>query len=73
MDSDVFLIYDYMFVSRDRAWAEEKKMGSFISVSNGSKEAPLRFVEINYKGGKEGDAPLAIVGKGITFDRSVKQ
>merc|ERR1711976_716357 len=52
---------------RDRAWAEEKKMGSFLSVTNGSDE-PCKFVEVNYKGGKEGDAPFAIVGKGITFD-----
>ncbi|KAK4046779.1 hypothetical protein OIO90_006445 [Microbotryomycetes sp. JL221] len=51
----------------DLAWAESKKMGSFISVSRGSDE-PLRFLEVHYKGGKAGDAPLAFVGKGITFD-----
>ncbi|KAM0787749.1 hypothetical protein ACM66B_003806 [Microbotryomycetes sp. NB124-2] len=51
----------------DLAWAESKKMGSFISVSRGSDE-PLRFLEVHYKGGKSGEAPLAFVGKGITFD-----
>ena len=44
-------------------------MGSFLSVGAGSPETPLKFVEINYTGGKGGDAPFAIVGKGITFDR----
>jgi aminopeptidase len=52
----------------DLAWAEEKKMGSFISVSRGSDE-PLRFLELHYKGAANKDeAPLAFVGKGITFD-----
>ena len=43
-------------------------MGSFLSVSNGSDEPP-KFLEVEYKGGSEGEAPLAVVGKGITFDR----
>ncbi|KAK4046983.1 hypothetical protein OIV83_005669 [Microbotryomycetes sp. JL201] len=51
----------------DLAWAESKKMGSFISVSRGSDE-PLRFLEVHYNGGKSGEAPIAFVGKGITFD-----
>ena len=55
-------------VVRDQAWAEEMKMGSFISVSRGSAE-PLRFVEIHYKGAEEGKGlPVAFVGKGVTFD-----
>ncbi|GAA5919901.1 hypothetical protein JCM6882_004742 [Rhodosporidiobolus microsporus] len=54
--------------AHDLAWAEEKKMGSFISVSRGSDE-PLRFLELHYKGAQSKDeAPLAFVGKGITFD-----
>ncbi|KAG0348541.1 bleomycin hydrolase, partial [Gamsiella multidivaricata] len=52
---------------RDRAWAEELKMGAFLSVAKGSDE-PLRFLEIEYRGGKDGDKPLALVGKGVTFD-----
>lgn len=55
--------------AHDLAWAEEKKMGSFISVSRGSDE-PLRFLEIHYNGGKKDEKPLALVGKGITFDVS---
>jgi aminopeptidase len=60
-------IKNVQIVVRDRKWAEDQKMGSFLSVSNGSNE-PLKFLELHYKGGKEGDAPLALVGKGITFD-----
>ncbi|RGB38790.1 cytosol aminopeptidase family, catalytic domain-containing protein [Rhizophagus diaphanus] len=54
-------------IVRDEKWAEEKKMGSFLSVGRGSEE-PSKFLEIHYKGGKEGDKPLALVGKGVTFD-----
>ncbi|CAI2187855.1 18907_t:CDS:2, partial [Funneliformis geosporum] len=54
-------------IVRDKEWVEEKKMGSFLSVAKGSDE-PLKFLEILYKGGKEADKPLALVGKGITFD-----
>ncbi|GAA5928325.1 M17 family metallopeptidase [Sporobolomyces koalae] len=54
--------------AHDLAWAEEKKMGSFISVSRGSDE-PLRFLELHYKGAKDAnEKPIAFVGKGITFD-----
>ncbi|KAG0069382.1 bleomycin hydrolase [Podila epicladia] len=52
---------------RDRVWAEEMKMGAFLSVAKGSDE-PLKFLEIQYHGGKSGDKPLALVGKGVTFD-----
>jgi aminopeptidase len=47
----------------DQKWAEEKKMGSFLSVTKGSDE-PCKFVEIRYNGGKEGAKPIALVGKG---------
>lgn len=53
-------------IVRDEKWAEEKKMGSFLSVGRGSNE-PSKFLEIHYKGGKEGDKPLALVGKGTDF------
>lgn len=46
---------------------EELGMGSFLSVSKGSIE-PGKIICMEYKGGKEGDAPHALVGKGITFD-----
>ncbi len=51
---------------------EEKKMrelgmGALLSVSAGSDE-PAKLIVIEYKGGKSGDAPQVLVGKGITFD-----
>ncbi|NML48202.1 leucyl aminopeptidase [Ramlibacter sp. G-1-2-2] len=42
-------------------------MGSFLSVAKGSAE-PLRFIVLRYEGGSRGDAPIVLVGKGITFD-----
>ncbi len=45
----------------------ELGMGSFLSVSKGSEE-PGKMIILHYKGGKEGEAPVALVGKGITFD-----
>ena len=43
------------------------KMGSYLSVSKGSDEPP-RMIIIEYKGGKKDQKPIALVGKGITFD-----
>ena len=43
------------------------KMGSYLSVSKGSDEPP-RMIVIEYKGGKKNEKPVALVGKGITFD-----
>ncbi|HMT93166.1 leucyl aminopeptidase [uncultured Thiothrix sp.] len=45
----------------------ELGMGSFLSVSKGSEE-PGKMIILHYKGGKAEDAPVALVGKGITFD-----
>ena len=42
-------------------------MGSFMSVAKGSAE-PLRFVVLRYEGAGKGEAPVVLVGKGITFD-----
>jgi leucyl aminopeptidase len=42
-------------------------MGSFLAVARGSAE-PLRFIVMRYSGGKAGEAPVVLVGKGITFD-----
>ena len=51
---------------------EEKKMkqlgmGSLLSVSAGSDE-PAKLIVMQYKGGKSGQKPYVLVGKGITFD-----
>ena len=45
------------------------KMGAFLSVNDGSLGVtPPVFLDIFYKGGKNLDLPLAMVGKGVTFD-----
>jgi leucyl aminopeptidase len=46
---------------------EKIGMGSFMGVAKGSAE-PLRFIVLRYEGGAKGDAPVVLVGKGITFD-----
>jgi leucyl aminopeptidase len=43
------------------------RMGSFLSVTRGSDEPP-RLIVVEYRGGPAGEAPVALVGKGITFD-----
>ena len=42
-------------------------MGGILSVGQGSVRPP-RLLLVRYDGGAAGDAPLAFVGKGITFD-----
>lgn len=51
----------------DRKQIEALKMGSFLSVTKGSEEPP-KFIVIKHMGGKPKDAPVVLVGKGITFD-----
>lgn len=48
-------------------WAKKERMGLFLSVAKGSEHG-LRFLSIRYRGGKNRDVDLALVGKGITFD-----
>ena len=43
------------------------KMGSFLAVTQGSAQPP-RFIVCEYRGGRKGDAPICLIGKGITFD-----
>ncbi len=42
-------------------------MGSFMAVAQGSEE-PLRFIVLKYQGAAASEAPVVLVGKGITFD-----
>ncbi len=42
-------------------------MGAFISVTQGA-ERPPRLIVMHYKGAAAKEAPVALVGKGITFD-----
>ncbi|WP_295992139.1 leucyl aminopeptidase [Rugamonas sp.] len=51
----------------DRKQLEALKMNSFLSVTNGSDQPP-KFIVLKHMGGKAKDAPVVLVGKGITFD-----
>ncbi|MGY4534174.1 leucyl aminopeptidase [Pseudomonas sp. TE3786] len=51
----------------DEKKLKELGMGSFLAVAQGSVQPP-RLIVLQYNGGKKGDKPFALVGKGITFD-----
>ena len=51
----------------DRKDCEKLGMGSFLAVAQGSDE-PLKFIVAHWNGGGKTDAPVVLVGKGITFD-----
>jgi leucyl aminopeptidase len=51
----------------DRKQMEALKMGSFLSVTNGTVEPP-KFIVLKHQGGKSREAPTVLVGKGVTFD-----
>lgn len=42
-------------------------MGALLGVGQGS-ESPSKVVVMQWKGGAEGEAPLALIGKGVVFD-----
>lgn len=44
-----------------------ENMHAILAVSRGSIEEP-RLIVLEHSGGTEGDAPLVLVGKGLTFD-----
>lgn len=53
----------------DRSWAQNKQMGSFLSVAKGSAQEP-KVLEMTYIGNPSNSdqIDLCLVGKGITFD-----
>ena len=51
----------------DRPALQKLGMGSFLSVANGSDEPP-KFIILHYEGAAKSQAPVVLVGKGITFD-----
>ncbi len=51
----------------DEARMHDEGMHALLSVSRGSAEE-ARFIVLEHRGGGEGDAPLILVGKGLTFD-----
>jgi len=51
----------------EREDMEKLGMGALLSVSRGSRQPP-KLITIEYKGGKDDEPPVALVGKGLTFD-----
>ncbi|MDQ6972785.1 MAG: leucyl aminopeptidase, partial [Mariprofundaceae bacterium] len=51
----------------DKAAIEKAGFTALLAVNQGSAKEP-RFIVMEYQGGKQGDAPVALVGKGLTFD-----
>ncbi len=43
------------------------EMGSFLAVAQGTPQDP-KLIVLEYRGGEQGDAPVALVGKGLCFD-----
>ncbi|HXN14973.1 MAG TPA: leucyl aminopeptidase, partial [Usitatibacter sp.] len=46
---------------------EKLGMGAFLAVAKGSHQAP-KLIVLEYQGGKREAPPVALVGKGVTFD-----
>ena len=52
----------------EKAEIKKLKMGSFLAVAQGSEEKP-RFIVLEYlHADDKNEAPIALVGKGVTFD-----
>ncbi|MDO9454280.1 MAG: leucyl aminopeptidase, partial [Stagnimonas sp.] len=51
----------------EEADMEKLGMGSLLSVSRGSRQ-PAKLICLEYKQGVKGEKPVALVGKGLTFD-----
>ncbi len=51
----------------ERADMEKLGMGALLSVARGSRQPP-KLIVINYRGGGKDQKPVALVGKGVTFD-----
>jgi leucyl aminopeptidase len=51
----------------EQADMEELDMGALLSVARGSRQPP-KLIVMEYPGGAKGDAPVVLVGKGLTFD-----
>lgn len=51
----------------ERKDMETLKMGALLSVAQGSNNPP-KLITLEYRGANKSQAPVALVGKGITFD-----
>src|ERR1051326_2600537 len=51
----------------DRAQMRQENMGALLAGAQGSQQEP-RFIVLEYRGAGAADPPVALVGKGVTFD-----
>jgi len=51
----------------EEADMEKLGMGSFLSVSRGSRQ-PAKLITLDYQGGEKNSKPIVLIGKGLTFD-----
>src|SRR3989454_866608 len=58
--------YGFTLTVLDRAKLEQESMGALLAVAQGSDQEP-RFIVLEHRGGGDA-APVALVGKGVTFD-----
>ena len=61
LQSSFLQFFNLYCIFSDRKWLEEKKMGCFLGVAQGSAEPPL-LVELKYTGSS--NKTVAVVGKG---------
>lgn len=59
--------YGFDLTVGDREWAAEHKMGAFLAVTQGA-ETPPHFIVMEHNPAGSDEAPVVLVGKGITFD-----
>ncbi|VAW44437.1 Cytosol aminopeptidase PepA, partial [hydrothermal vent metagenome] len=59
--------YGYDVTILDREEMIEMGMGSFMAVAQGG-DTPPKMICLSYTGGEKNQAPIALVGKGVTFD-----
>ncbi len=59
--------YGFTLTVLDRAQLKKEGMGALLAVAQGSAQEP-RFIALECKGGPSGQAPVVLVGKGVTFD-----
>src|SRR5205809_126944 len=59
--------YGFGLTVLDRAAIQKEGMGALLAVAQGTQQEP-RFIALEYRGGEGDAAPVALVGKGVTFD-----
>ncbi len=65
--SKVAKAFSMQYEVLERADMEKLGMGALLSVAQGSVQPP-KLIVMHYRGGDPAAAPVALVGKGITFD-----